>query len=230
MSQHTHTFRILIDGQLNVDGCIQTFWANADQLGHAIELAVTAARARKLVNPVACEATIVDEVPSGTVQFEPSLYCTGESHLYPIEAGNDPFQYPVGIIPSDNGDDADPDEIKEAYSVDIDEKPFDVEVVVDRRRIEDLFFSLVEQLPAASALEVRICGHWDNTQRTGIWLSPDWNSKRTVIDYLTTRKTDLFYSGFVEIAVYCRPQKCTLRIDDHKTIAFYSDSKSYLRE
>jgi len=230
MPQHTQTFRLLIDGQLGADGCFQTYWATADHLGHAIELAVNAAHARQLVNPVACEAAIVDEAPSDTVQLESNLYCSDESHLYPVEPGDDPFQYPVGIIPSDNGDDADPDEIHEAYAVDIDEKPFDVEVVVDRRRLESLFFSLVEKLPSASALEVRICGHWDNTQRTGIWLSPDWNSKRTVIDYLTTRKTDLFYSGFVEIAVYCRPQKCTLRIDDHKMIAFYSDSKKYLSE
>ena len=226
----TLTYKILVDGRMGNDGCIQTYWVSTDYLGVAIESAIEAAKAMKVSNPIACVAIVVEDVPIETVQVKPNVYFPEETHLYPIEPEDDRLRYPIGIIPSDNTSHSDPDEIVEAYTVNSDETPFCVEVVVDRRRIENVFFQLVEMLPSASALEIRICGHWDDTRKTGIWLSPDWDSPKKVVSYLKRYKYDLLYNGFVEVSVYSRQEKSTLRLDDHKIIEFYSEHTRYLED
>lgn len=220
-------YQILVQGTHGSEFCYQTYWAISSDLGLAIGYVIEAARTHGIADPVPCRATLVADVPDNAVDLRDGvLFCHDEMYTCPLDPSDDPFQFPSGIIPCDDGDQSDPDEIVEAYVVDTQEFPIDVEVVVDRRRLLDTFFSLLRWLPSASAIEVRIRGHWDNTHKTGIWLSPDWDSHEVILKYIDDRQPDLLMSGYVDIAIYCRPERATLRLTHHKTIVFLADNRT----
>ncbi len=227
----TECYEISIEGTNGSEGCFVNIWAVASNLSVAIADAIEAAKSLDIANPIPYLAACIDEIPDDAVDLGNGLVFSGhEIHLFPLDPAEDAFQFPAGIVPCDCGvaGEPDPGEIVETYVVKSQEAPFSVEVVVDRRRLVDTFYSLLEWLPSANALEVRIHGSWDNSRRTDIWLSPEWDSGKVIREYIEDRKVDLIMNGFVELGVNCREEEATLRLTDHKMISFYAQDMRYV--
>jgi hypothetical protein len=58
------------------------------------------------------------------------------------------------------------------------------EVVVGGERVIEVFMQVVELLPAADNIEVRVTGHFDGDGRTEVWLTPRLGDVRRAIRFL----------------------------------------------
>lgn len=89
----------------------------------------------------------------------------------------------------------------------------------------DLFLGLVEQLPAADNLEVRLLPHFEHGETTDVWLTSRVDAKR-ILRLLDDLDCDLLYNGHVALSVYLRAQKATLRLTEHKTVVWMAENRA----
>lgn len=88
----------------------------------------------------------------------------------------------------------------------------------------ETFLSLAERQPALDNLEVRVLPHLDQTGGLGaaaVWLSPRATIK-DILRLLDDNDRDLLHSGHVELSLYLRRERSTLRLTEHKSIVWLS--------
>jgi hypothetical protein len=85
------------------------------------------------------------------------------------------------------------------------------------------FLELVERLPVADNLELKIMDHHDGGGPTEVWLSPRLTVKKA-IRFLDDHDVELLANGHVELSIYLRAEKSTLRLTDAKTIVWLSET------
>ncbi len=100
-----------------------------------------------------------------------------------------------------------------------------VEAQVGAAQVVDVFLGLVEKLPAADNVEVRLMHHFEEAGRTEVWLSPRIGGRRA-LRFLDGYERDLINNGGVEVAVYVRAEQSTLRLTEHKTILWLSRDRA----
>lgn len=94
-----------------------------------------------------------------------------------------------------------------------------VEAMVPGDRLIETFMQRVEQLPAADNVEIKVAGHHDGAGQTEVWLTPRIDVKKA-IRFLDDHDVELLGSGHVEVSIYLRAQRATLRLTEHKTIVW----------
>ncbi|HEY0252675.1 MAG TPA: hypothetical protein VGC41_14165, partial [Kofleriaceae bacterium] len=99
----------------------------------------------------------------------------------------------------------------------------------DRDHLIDLFLSIVERLPSADNLEVRVLPGFDNVTATDVWLTSRINAKK-VIRFVDDHDTELFGNGWLELGVYVRAHKATLRVTSQKTLAWVAEERGLVPE
>jgi hypothetical protein len=97
-----------------------------------------------------------------------------------------------------------------------------LEAQVDGPRIDEAFMSIVERLPAADNIEVKVMDHHDSAGTTEVWLTPRLDVKKA-IRILDDHDIELLHNGHVEVSIYLRAQRSTLRLGEHKTIVWLSE-------
>jgi hypothetical protein len=97
-----------------------------------------------------------------------------------------------------------------------------LEAVIDGPKLDEALMSIVEKLPAADNIEVRVMDHHDGAGTTEVWLTPRIDVKRA-IRMLDDNDIELLHNGHVEVSIYLRAQRSTLRLTEHKTIAWLSE-------
>jgi hypothetical protein len=150
----------------------------------------------------------------------------GKGHV--LELGDAPelaaFRWPLGVVPSFAGaaglGGAAPGWCERAG-----ERLLVIEAQTDGDNLIDLFLGLVERLPSADNLEVRVLDHFEDAGATDVWLTSRVNAKQ-VLRFLDDHDVELIGNGHVELSVYVREHKATLRLTEHKTVVWLAEDRA----
>ena len=131
------------------------------------------------------------------------------------------FRWPVGVLPSlpaigsfTNA--------RAGWVEHDDPKLLVIEAQVDSEALTDLFLGLIERLPAADNLEVRVLDHFEDQKTSDVWLTSRVNAKK-ILRFLDDHDEELLGHGHLEISVYVRAHKATLRLTEHKTVVWLAE-------
>ncbi|MDX2087819.1 MAG: hypothetical protein SFX73_08215 [Kofleriaceae bacterium] len=148
----------------------------------------------------------------------------GRNQVIDLGPANDVagFAWPVGVLPQ-LGATAQLAEAKRGWVHHESEKLFVLEAQTEADQLVDLYLGMVERLPAADNLEIRVLDHFDDAGQTDVWLTARVNAKQ-IIRFLDDHDTDLIDNGHVELSIYVRKHKATLRLTEHKTVVWIADT------
>ena len=166
---------------------------------------------------IAAEIATADQIPLGE--------SVGKEHL--VELG-DPgpatvFRWPVGVLPQVGHEVA----ARRGYAIHGDPKLLVIEAQTDRDHLTDLFLGLLEKLPVADNLEIRILEHFDQGP-THVWLTSRVDAKR-ILRFLDD-VDELIDNGHVELSIYVRKHMATLRLTEHKTVVWLAEQDALRSE
>jgi hypothetical protein len=190
--------------------------APGQHLGGAIDVA--ARRLGKDVWPVAASLASGSEVPLGE--------SVGKGVV--VEHGPSPelalgHRWPRGVVPAFA--DAARTDLGAGWARRPAEGVVAIEAQVAGDRVGEVFLDLVERLPVADNLEVKILGHHDEAGTTEVWLTPHIDVKRA-IRFLDDHDVELIDNGHVELSLYLRGERSTLRLSEHKTLLWLSEDEA----
>lgn len=133
------------------------------------------------------------------------------------------FHWPLGVLPElDSGDvrlDA-----KRGFAVHGHDKLNVIEAMPARDEVVEVFLGLVEKLPAGDNLEVRVLDHYENAGTTDVWLTSRVNTNK-IVRFLDDHDVELIGNGHIELSIYVRKHRATLRLTEHKTIVWLADNR-----
>jgi hypothetical protein len=180
--------------------------------GEHLGVAVAAAEHHaKGAYAIAAEVASGDQIPLGESVGKERLVELGEA------TGVTPFQWPLGVLPQVGHELA----VRRGYVIRDDPKLLVIEAQTDREHITDLFLGLLEKLPAADNLEVKVLDHFE-TGPTHVWLTSRVDAKR-ILRFLDDHD-ELIENGHVELSIYVRKHKATLRLTEHKTVVWLAEA------
>jgi hypothetical protein len=190
--------------------------APGEHLGAAIEIAQSRASRKEDAWPIAAEQAAAGEVPLGESVGKGVVVERAAPEGLPL------FRWPSGVLPTLDGARA-LGEVAEGHRRSVREDVHTIEAVVGGDRLVEVLMQLVELLPAADNVEVRVAGHHDAGGTTEVWLSPRMADVNKAIRFLDDHDVELLLNGHVEVAVYLRQQRSTLRLGEHKTIVWMTE-------
>lgn len=130
------------------------------------------------------------------------------------------FHWPVGVLPSLAGSKA-----VAGAAVGWAKRPqklLVIEAQTDAEHLTDLFMGMIERLPAGDNLEVRVLDHFEDAPSTDVWLTSRITAKK-ILRFLDDHDEELFGNGHLEISIYVRAHKATLRLTEHKTVVWLAE-------
>ena len=189
--------------------------ASGEHMGHAIaeaEHAVDGSYA------IAVDAATGGEIPLGESVGKGQIVRLGAA---PVSAM---FRWPVGVLPSIAAADklaaARPGWIVRPKS-----ELLVLEAQTAGDKVIDLFMSMIERLPSADNLEVRVMNHFEDAPTTDVWLTSRVNAKQ-ILRFMDDHDEELIGNGHVELSVYVRQHKATLRLTEHKTLVWLAEDNA----
>ena len=129
------------------------------------------------------------------------------------------FRWPAGAIPRLGS----PTAGKRGWLVHPDPELLVIEAQTDGDHVIDLYLGLIERLPTADNLEIRVLDIFDDAPTTDVWLTSRVNAKK-ILRFLDDYDDELIGNGFVELNVYVRQHKATLRLTEHKTVVWLAEA------
>jgi len=182
--------------------------AEGEHLGVAI---AAAEQHLKGSSAIACDSE-VDPIPLGE--------SVGKQHVVELaDASVDAvYQWPRGVLPKLGA----PSKVRTGYTVHRDPKLLVVEAQTTADKVTDLFLGMLERLPSADNLEIRVLDHFESAAHTTVWLTSRVDGKR-ILSFLDDHDVDLIENGHVELSIYLRAKTATLRLTEHKTVVWLSD-------
>ncbi|HEU0037235.1 MAG TPA: hypothetical protein VFQ53_41780 [Kofleriaceae bacterium] len=189
--------------------------AEGEHLGMAI---ATAEHHVKGAYAIAAEVANSAEIPLGESVGKERVVEIGDAPELPT------FHWPVGVIPSL----AAPTERAEArrgYTIHDDPNLFVVEAQTEAEHLTDLFMGMIERLPTADNLEIRVLDHFEDAGTTDVYLTSRVDAKK-ILRFLDDHDDELFGNGHLETSIYIRKHKATLRLTEHKTVVWLSEDRT----
>jgi hypothetical protein len=176
----------------------------------------------------------VELAPDAGIPLGESL---GKSSI--VEVGAAPelpvFHWPVGVLPQLSRA-AVASGVRRGWVVRPHRSLLVIEAQTDADHLTDLFLGMIERLPGADNLEVRMQDHFEDAGRADVWLTSRVDARR-ILQFLDDHDVELLGNGHLELSVYVRAHNATLRLTEHKTVvwladehALESDVKRWLRE
>ncbi len=204
------------------DGARTLVAAEGEHLGEAI---AAAERVRKGARALAAEVCSEADIPLGESVGKERVVELGP---LAASAAAPPQSWPTGVLPSlARGGDV---VLQRGFALHpLGEHGFVIEAQTDATGLVDLFLGLVERLPTADNLEIRVLDHFEATGTTEVWLTSRTNVK-TVLRFLDDQDTDFLMNGHVEVSVYLRKQRATLRLTEHKTVVWLAEDRTFEAE
>ena len=189
--------------------------ASGEHVGQAIEIAVDHVRGGW---PRAVEPAPSGEIPLGESVGKGAVVALGEAPDLPA------FRWPRGVLPTLA---AAPQlaAVREGWVHRVDPNLLVIEAQADADHLVDLYLGLIERLPAADNLEVRVLDHFEDAGATDVWLTSRVNAKK-ILRLLDDLDFDLIDNGHLEISVYIRSHKATLRLTEHKTVVWLGEDRA----
>lgn len=149
----------------------------------------------------------------------------GKQHVIalPDPVGELPaFRFPRGVLPQ-LGVAGELRAAARGYVVHADPALRVIEAMTDREHLVDLFLGMVERLPAGDNLEVRLLDHFEGGPgTTDVWLTSRVTAKK-ILRFLDDHDRELIDNGHVELSIYVRAHRATLRLTEHKTVVWIAD-------
>ena len=184
-------------------------------LGEAIANAVK--HAGKGAWAAAVAAAAADEVPLGEAFGKHDVVDRGAASQ-DLAVG---MRWPLGVVPSFS-EAARAATIAPGFARKTRSGAVLIEAITDGPALDEVLLDLVERLPAADNVEVKVLDHHDAGGSTDVWLTPRMNVRKA-ITFLDEHDVELLHNGHVELSIYLRAQRSTLRLGEHKTIGWLSE-------
>jgi len=198
------------------NGPTQLVAASGEHMGQAV------AEARDHVAgswPVAVEHAQGADIPLGE--------SVGKGHVLDLGAApaNTPtFRWPTGVLPSlatlDTYAGAAAGWVTRPES-----KLLVMEAQTSDDKLVDLFMGVIERLPSGDNLEIRVLDHFEDAGVTDVWLTSRVNVKK-ILRFLDDHDDELIGNGHLELSIYVRAQKATLRLSEHKTVVWLAEERA----
>ena len=188
--------------------------ASGEHMGQAVD---TARRAVDGGFPIAIEHAGGGEIPLGESVGKGHVVELGEAADLPV------FAWPSGVLPSLSGAAALAG-ARIGFVERRDPKLFVLEAQPDAEHLVDLYLGIIERLPTADNLEVRVLDHFEDAGTTDVWLTSRTNARK-ILRFLDDQDVELIANGHVEISVYVRAHLATWRLTEHKTVVWLSDNR-----
>jgi hypothetical protein len=184
--------------------------------GEHLGIAVAAAE-RHAAGAFAVAAEVAEEsqIPLGE-----SLGKSALVELGPAPPDIPVFRWPVGVLPTLSGAAA-ASGARRGWIVRPDPSLLVLEAQTTADQLTDLFLGLVERLPSADNLEVRMLDHFETAGRADVWLTSRVDARRIL--RLLDDHDELLGNGHVELSVYVRAHRATLRLTEHKTVVWLAE-------
>jgi hypothetical protein len=142
--------------------------------------------------------------------------------------GTPDFRWPQGVLPQ-LGHTADIAGVKRGWVERPESKLLVLEAQTDGDHLVDLFLGIIERLPTADNLEVRLLDHFEDAGVTNVWLTSRVNAK-SILRFLDDHDVDVLGNGHLEVSVYVRAHKATLRLTEHKTVVWLAEERALEQE
>lgn len=157
----------------------------------------------------------IDQAPLGE--------SVGKHHIVDLgEAGEVPtFHWPMGVLPALGA--AGPlAGARRGWIRHPDPARLVIEAQTEASHLVDLFLGMIERLPAADNLEIRVLDHFEDVGKTEVWLTSRINAKK-ILGFLDDFDVEVLGNGHLQTSVYVRAAKATLRLTEHKTVVWIAD-------
>jgi hypothetical protein len=168
-------------------------------------------------------AIAADLAPDSDIPLGESL---GKSSV--VEVGGAPelpvFRWPAGVLPQLSRAAA-ASGARRGWTVRPHAELLVLEAQTDGEHLTDLFLGLIERLPSADNLEVRMQDHFEDAGRTDVWLTSRVDARR-ILRLLDDHDVELFGNGHLELSVYVRAHRATLRLTEHKTVVWLASARA----
>ncbi|MGE0872920.1 MAG: hypothetical protein AB7P03_30475 [Kofleriaceae bacterium] len=138
------------------------------------------------------------------------------------------FRWPSGVLPQ-LGHEAPIVGAQRGWVRHDDPESLVIEAQTDAAHLVDLFMGLIERLPAADNLEVRVLDHFDAADVTDVWLTARVNANK-ILAFLDDYEHELIDNGHLELSIYVRAEHATLRLTEHKTVVWIAEGGARERE
>lgn len=227
-------YRVLVEGIApGRRGLIVTCYVTGAHIGLCVERAVSLASVRfHLTDAFAAEVEPhAGRPPDDALEVVPrKLYHSRAVNDWPLRSDPLGFAPPKGVVATTGHETGDGD-LHEGFTTEFHAPLWRTLCAVSQRRIEEIWSSLIFALPSADNIEVRLHPeHVTRRARVSVFLSPPLRERKEALALTVERRRNFFWNGFVELAVYCRSTRSPLRLDDHKVVAYYSESHEAQRE
>ncbi len=166
-------------------------------------------------------ALAVEVAPGTEVPLGESL---GKHHVVELGASDEiaGFAWPPGVLPQ-VGHTQPLAAARAGFAEHADPKRFIVEAQTEGAELVDAFLGMIERLPAADNLEVRLLDHFEDRPQTDVWLTSRINGRK-IVSFLDDHD-ELITNGHVQLSIYLRKHKATLRLTEHKTVVWIADDR-----
>ena len=166
---------------------------------------------------IAFDVATAEEIPLGEAVGKGHVVKLGPA---PIELST--FKFPPGALPAVSGG---VHTMACGWTKRSEPGILVLEAQTDADHLVDLYLGIVERLPSADNLEVRLLDHYDAAGATDVWLTSRITAKK-ILRFLDDHDAELFGNGHVELSVYARAQKATLRLTEHKTVLWLAEGNA----
>jgi hypothetical protein len=166
---------------------------------------------------IAAELASPDQVPLGESVGKHQVVTLDE----PLAGDLPAFRWPSGVLPQLGRTDG-VRGVRRGYAIHPDDALLVIEAQTDAEHLVDLFLGIIERLPAADNLEIRVLDHFEDAGRTDVWLTSRINAKK-ILHFLDDHDVELIANGHVELGVYVRAHRATLRLTEHKTVVWLAE-------
>ncbi|MEJ7603310.1 MAG: hypothetical protein WKG01_35815 [Kofleriaceae bacterium] len=183
--------------------------SHGEHIGAAIE---TAVHQRKGSFAIAAALAEANTIPLGESVGKDHVVALGEAPDLPV------FPWPAGVLP-ELAHAHELAGIRRGFAVHPDPELLVIEAVTDAEHLTDLFLGLVERLPAADNLEIKLLDHFEDAGETEVWLTSRVDAKR-ILRFLDDHDVELLGNGHLELSIYVRKHEATLRLTEHKTVVW----------
>ncbi|HEX8110497.1 MAG TPA: hypothetical protein VF516_22345 [Kofleriaceae bacterium] len=167
---------------------------------------------------IAAEIADDSQIPLGESLGKSTVVELGGAPELPV------FRWPVGVLPQLSTAGA----VRGARRGWIRRPASDLQVIEAQTtadHLTDLFLGMIERLPSADNLEVRVLDHFEDAGCADIWLTSRVDARR-ILRLLDDHDEELLGNGHLELSVYLRAQRATLRLTEHKTVVWLASDRA----
>jgi hypothetical protein len=133
------------------------------------------------------------------------------------------YRWPTGVVPR-LGQDAALTAARTGFCIVTRPDLFVIEAQCTSDMLVDVFLGIVERMPSADNLEVRVLDHFEAADSTDVWLTSRVNARKVIA--LLDDHDELIENGHLELSVYARAQHATLRLTEHKTVVWLAADRT----